>query len=173
MLKSTYWHVRFVLQLGQIATRWDKSWVFLWAQMKRNLVIKIPILVPLGVNLANCRANLTSVCTCSVRRQNKHTGLPASHLVEHPDTTPHRNASFASKVGLIGPKWDNSGAFSDHPRHQILWNLIWKSPGFVPFGANQTHFGGKPSIPDWSLPLAYICFNDRSANLSHCTTNWH
>jgi len=25
----------------------------------------------------------------------------------------------------------------------IFWNLIWKSLGFVPFGANLTHFGAK------------------------------
>ena len=25
--------------------------------------------------------------------------------------------------------------------------LIWKSPGFVPFGGNMTHFGAKPTIP--------------------------
>ena len=29
----------------------------------------------------------------------------------------------------------------------MYWNLIWKSPGFVPFGANLTHFGAKPTIP--------------------------
>ena len=32
-------------------------------------------------------------------------------------------------------------------RRQMHWNLIWKSPGFVPFGANLTHFGAKPTIP--------------------------
>ena len=30
---------------------------------------------------------------------------------------------------------------------QIHWNLIWKSPGFVPFGANLTNFRAKPTIP--------------------------
>ena len=30
---------------------------------------------------------------------------------------------------------------------QMHWNLIWKSPGFVPFGANLTHFGAKSTIP--------------------------
>ena len=28
-------------------------------------------------------------------------------------------------------------------RFKMYWNLIWKSPGFVPFGANLTHFGLK------------------------------
>ena len=30
------------------------------------------------------------------------------------------------------------------------WNLIWKSPGFVPFGAKLTHFVAKPTIPVFS-----------------------
>ena len=30
----------------------------------------------------------------------------------------------------------------------MYWNLIWKSPGFVSFGANLTNFGAKPTIPD-------------------------
>ena len=70
-----------------------------------------------------------------------------------------RDGRFGSKVGQIGPKWDKSGAFSDQisvhlaPRRQIHWNLIWKSPGFVPFGANLTHFGGKPTIPVRHLNL--------------------
>ena len=34
------------------------------------------------------------------------------------------------------------------------WNLIWKIPGFVPFGANLTHFGAKPTIPEVNW---YIC----------------
>ena len=34
------------------------------------------------------------------------------------------------------------------------WNLIWKSPRFVPFGANLTHFGVKLTIPEsrWREP---------------------
>ena len=28
----------------------------------------------------------------------------------------------------------------------MYWNLIWKSPGFVSFGANLIHFGAKPNI---------------------------
>ena len=64
-----------------------------------------------------------------------------------------RDGRFGSKVGQIGPKWDKSGAFSDQisvhlaPPRQMHWNLIWKSHGFVPYGANLTHFGAKPTIP--------------------------
>ena len=32
-------------------------------------------------------------------------------------------------------------------RVKMYWNLIWKSPGFVPFGANLTHFGSKSGHP--------------------------
>ena len=39
-----------------------------------------------------------------------------------------RDGRFGSKVGQIGPKWDKSGAFSDHIR------------------SNLTHFGAKPTI---------------------------
>ena len=63
--------------------------------------------------------------------------------------------------GMVGlaPKWvrlapngTNPGIFrSDFSAfgggRQIHWNLIWKSPGFVPFVANLTHFGAKPTIP--------------------------
>ena len=35
------------------------------------------------------------------------------------------------------------------PMSQMYWNLICKSPGFVPFGANLTHFGAKPTIPGY------------------------
>ena len=42
--------------------------------------------------------------------------------------------------GASGKRWLRSS--------QIYWNLTWKSPGFVPFGANLTHFEAKPTIPD-------------------------
>ena len=47
-----------------------------------------------------------------------------------------RDVRFGSKVDQIGPKWNKSGTFSD----QMYWNLIWKSPGFVPLWANLTQF---------------------------------
>ena len=50
-------------------------------------------------------------------------------------------------MGQIGPEWENKhGTFSDQISDKIYWNLIWKSPGFVPFRANLTHFGAKPDI---------------------------
>ena len=45
-----------------------------------------------------------------------------------------RDGRFGSKAGQM---------------RQLHWNLIWKSPGFVPFGANLTRFGAKPTIPVW------------------------
>ena len=49
---------------------------------------------------------------------------------------------FGPKVGQIGPKWEKSGAFSDQNSVHLA-----RGPGFVPFGANLTHFGAKPTIP--------------------------
>ena len=72
------------------------------------------------------------------------------------------DSSFQLNSGMVrlDPKWvrldtklDKSGAFSDQisvhlaPPRKMHWNLIWKSPGFVPFGANLTHFGAKLTIP--------------------------
>ena len=51
-----------------------------------------------------------------------------------------RDGRFGSKVGQIGPQMGQE--------RQMHWNLIWKSPGFVPFGDNLTHFGAKPTIPE-------------------------
>ena len=45
------------------------------------------------------------------------------------------------------------------PLRQMHWNLIWKSPGYVPFGANLTHFGAKPTIP---VPKVELAFHDVS-----------
>ena len=59
----------------------------------------------------------------------------------------------------LGPKWvrlapneTNPGLFQIRFKYFLAnrakkyWNLIWKSPGFVPFGANLTHFGPKCDI---------------------------
>ena len=44
--------------------------------------------------------------------------------------------------------WEKTSGMVGLSRYsQMYWNLIWKSPGFVPFGANLTHFGAKPTIP--------------------------
>ena len=58
-----------------------------------------------------------------------------------------------TKVGQIGPKWDKPGTFSDQisvhlaPRAPNALKSDLKKPGFVPFGANLTHFEAKPTIP--------------------------
>ena len=65
-----------------------------------------------------------------------------------------RDGRFGSKLGQIRSKWDKTGTFSDQisvhlaRSSQMYWNLIWKSPGFVPFEINLTHFGAKPQICD-------------------------
>ena len=64
-----------------------------------------------------------------------------------------RDGRFWLQSGSDCPKLVKSGAFSDQisvhwaPGRQMYWNLIWKIPGFVPFGANLTRFGAKPTIP--------------------------
>ena len=77
-----------------------------------------------------------------------------------------RDGRFGSKVGQIGPKWDKSLS------SQMYWNLTWKSPGFVPFWANLTHLGAKPTIP---VPHIYfkpipIVTSPGSAYISRETT---
>ena len=52
--------------------------------------------------------------------------------------------SDLKKSSRICPIW---GPIWPTLESQMYWNLIWKSLGFVPFGANLTHFGGKPIIP--------------------------
>ena len=67
---------------------------------------------------------------------------------------PARNQLLTGTVGsgMVGlaPNWvilvpngTNPGLF------QIRFQCIWRGGGFVPFGANLTHFGGKPTIPEW------------------------
>ena len=49
---------------------------------------------------------------------------------------------FDSAISSSGFTWPNKVT-----RSQNVLNLIWKIPGFVPFGANLTHFGAKLYIP--------------------------
>ena len=64
---------------------------------------------------------------------------------------------FGPKMFQIGPKWDKPWTFSDRCSAKMYWNMIWKSPGFVPFGTNMTHFRATLDIPglrysaEWSI----------------------
>ena len=67
-----------------------------------------------------------------------------------------KRPSLVTKTGIAhGCKiWSQCAPNETNPRlFQIrfqfwkFWNLIWKSPGFVSFGANLTHFWAKPTIP--------------------------
>ena len=92
------------------------------------------------------------------------TDTPVRHWIR--SMTPGREGTFGSEVGQIGPKWDKSGFFqiifqcicqmvqirgffrSDFSAFGAgAMNLTWKKTGFVPFGANLTHFGAKSTIP--------------------------
>ena len=68
--------------------------------------------------------------------------------------------SSLSEWSDLGLKWvrfasngTNSGLFKIRFQYilarwaKMYWNLIWKSPGFVPFGVNLTHFGPKSGHP--------------------------
>ena len=61
---------------------------------------------------------------------------------------------FVSKVGQIGTHWDKSGTLEDYfPVHtgslsQNVLKIIFKSPRFVPVGANLTLFGHKSEKPE-------------------------
>ena len=58
----------------------------------------------------------------------------------------HSGGRFGSKEGQIGPKMDKSGTFFQIEPNIPKYDL--KSPGFIPFGVNLTHFGATPTIPD-------------------------
>ena len=65
-----------------------------------------------------------------------------------------RGSRLGPKVGQIDTKWDKFerpylglNLTSVLKNWQMFWNLIWKSPGFIPFGAFLTHFEAKPTIP--------------------------
>ena len=57
---------------------------------------------------------------------------------------------MVQQPGMVGlaPKWVRLTPNGTNPGRQMHLNLIWKIPGFVPFGANLTQFGAKPTIPD-------------------------
>ena len=70
-----------------------------------------------------------------------------------------RDVRFAYKVDQIGPKLDISGTFSDH-----ISDITWKSPEFVPFWANLTHFGAISDThvmryKDFDELDNFLCFN--------------
>ena len=58
----------------------------------------------------------------------------------------------------------------------MYWNLIRKSSGFVPFGANLTHFGAKHTIPgfNWVNIFIWVCtsLSDLGLNRVRLVPNW-
>ena len=48
---------------------------------------------------------------------------------------------------------------------KVYRNLIWKSPGFVPFGDNLTHFAAKPTIPGELLGVGHYNFTEETTLL--------
>ena len=65
--------------------------------------------------------------------------------------------SFWPKVGQTGSKWQiRDYGYNPDRRAKIYWNLILKSPGFVPFGANLIHVGSKSAIPEQSSTVRKV-----------------
>ena len=92
------------------------------------------------------------VITCGERADLKANNNRDIEVSNNPDISGptllySRDGRFGTKVGQIGPKWDKSGAFSD----QVSVHL---AP--VPFGANLTHFGAKPTIPAETDDSTYV-----------------
>ena len=71
-----------------------------------------------------------------------------------------------AKMGQIRDFFRSDFSAFGAPR-QMHWNLIWKSPGFVPFGANLTHFEAKPTIPARYRFVAGVVDSDKIEQ------NWH
>ena len=87
-----------------------------------------------------------------------------------------QNRSDWPQMGQIRDFFRSDFSTFWRPRAKMYWNLIWKSPGFVPFGANLTHFASKFGHPGmrsshWrltkytvhytaSLPLPFRLFFD-------------
>ena len=63
------------------------------------------------------------------------------------------------QMGQIREIFRSDSVHFGAPRQNVL-NLIWKFPGFVPFGANRTHFGAKSDIcgVEWNK-LAPVMLN--------------
>ena len=82
--------------------------------------------------------------------------------VNYPATQPKSRSShqlwvnrFGPKVGQVGPNGTNPVLFQIRFQYilahcaTMYWNLIWKSPGFVPFGANLKNvIGLKSNTPE-------------------------
>ena len=86
--------------------------------------------------------------------------FPAHHqnhrtLLFHICNFPNQcDQKYSPKVSQIGPKWDKSRTFSD--QISVHFGLL-KSPGFVLFRTNLTHFGPKSGHPE-VLPISAICY---------------
>ena len=96
----------------------------------------------------------------------------------------HRcHSSVAHKLYYIGIEWDMTGTFSGA---KMYWNMMWKSPRFVPFVVNLTHYGPAcgtrvkwcgdelPLVPLWqrcratrSLPLTPTPSTPGRVNLTY------
>ena len=63
-----------------------------------------------------------------------------SETVTDMEYNPNRDLRFGYNVGQIDTKWNKLS--------QNLMKVVWKSIGFVPYGANLTHFTPKSDITE-------------------------
>ena len=81
-----------------------------------------------------------------------------------------RDARLFSKVGKIDPKLDKSAIFFlDLISVHFDWNLIWKIPGFVPFGPIW-HILGRNLV---TQAQTYLTPDKRSSGVSRLDSDWH
>ena len=56
----------------------------------------------------------------------------------------------------MGPIRDFLDQISVHFWPKMYWNLIWKSPGFVPFRSNMSHFRPKSDVPSTEINKSFL-----------------
>ena len=87
-----------------------------------------------------------------------------------------------------GSNWTNVTNPVSARRAKMYWDIIWKIPGFIPFGTHLTHFRPKSgnSMPAWLLSLTNVstlhynkmtglrndCVSVLSSATTHCTPRW-
>ena len=59
-----------------------------------------------------------------------------SWTLEYSDTSQDWVAIFGPKGVKLAPNRTKTGGF----QIKMYWNMIWKTPGFISFGSNLTHF---------------------------------
>ena len=89
------------------------------------------------------------------RKRHLSSGTVVLLYVIHACQVWHHSGSDWPKSWLFPIRFQYVFFVSSSQNVMTSWNLIGKSPGFIIFVANLTHFGAKPEIPDLD-PLASV-----------------